>query len=70
MSCRKRPSDNLLCVEDFKTPEKKRDSAGQTWTDNPNYAQWNTDQICSYLRHIGLQQWESNFRGCFLIGTL
>ncbi|XP_062871158.1 deoxynucleoside triphosphate triphosphohydrolase SAMHD1-like [Trichomycterus rosablanca] len=62
MSTRKRPNESLQCVEDFKTPEKKRGAAGHRWKEDSDYAHWNTDQICSYLRHLGLERWETQFR--------
>ncbi|KAI5095516.1 deoxynucleoside triphosphate triphosphohydrolase SAMHD1 [Silurus meridionalis] len=57
MDVRKRPREEPLCADILGTPEKRNAA-----TEDNNFKQWDTEEICSYLRHNGLEKWEEKFR--------
>lgn len=69
MDGRKRPrqDSSYNSTDNFKTPEKRasvvprRDGSPTQW--DVDFRNWDVETTCSYLRHEGLGEWESIFRG-------
>lgn len=68
MDGRKRPrqDSSYNSTDNFKTPEKRasvvprRDGSPTQW--DVDFRNWDVETTCSYLRHEGLEEWESIFR--------
>ncbi|KAM9445144.1 deoxynucleoside triphosphate triphosphohydrolase SAMHD1 [Clarias gariepinus] len=61
MDSRKRPREEPLCMEGFKTPEKQG-LTEKLRKDDGNFKHWDSEETCAYLRQQGLGEWEQKFR--------
>lgn len=69
MDGRKRPREDSSCnsADNFKTPEKRvsvvprQDGSSEQW--DVDLRNWDIEKTCRYLRHEGLEEWESTFKG-------
>ena len=69
MDSRKRLRVDLPCnpTNNFKTPEKRVSEVprrdGSFKQQGVDFRHWDVETTCSYLRHEGLEEWESKFKG-------